>query len=150
LIARCENDGVSTENLYELVPTAPTVDEYMTLRRDSGLTPRSREQSEGAVHNSWSFCHVRARNGDAVAMGRVIGDGGWYFVIADMATLPAHQRRGLGRRVIDHLLDDIRSRAPKCAYVTLTADAAGQRLYEEVGFSNVAPAQAGMSMKLPS
>jgi ribosomal protein S18 acetylase RimI-like enzyme len=139
---------VSTEKPYEVVPTAPTVDEYMTLRRDSGLTPRSREQSEGAVQNTWSFCHARAGNGDAVAMGRVIGDGGWYFVIADMATLPAHQRRGLSRQLIDHLLDGIRSRAPKGAYVTLTADAAGQRLYEEVGFSNVGPAQAGMSTNL--
>ncbi|WP_370260313.1 hypothetical protein [Cryobacterium sp. TMT3-29-2] len=31
-------------------------------------------------------------------MGRIIGDGGWYFHIADMATLPEFQGRGLGRR----------------------------------------------------
>jgi len=33
-------------------------------------------------------------------MGRVIGDGGWYFHIVDMAVLPEHQRRGLGDAVL--------------------------------------------------
>jgi hypothetical protein len=28
-------------------------------------------------------------------MGRVIGDGGWYFHVVDMAVLPEHQRRDL-------------------------------------------------------
>jgi ribosomal protein S18 acetylase RimI-like enzyme len=33
-------------------------------------------------------------------MGRTIGDGGWYLHIADIATDPAHQRRGIGRAVV--------------------------------------------------
>lgn len=41
-------------------------------------------------------------------MGRIIGDGGWYFLIADMATLPEHQRKGLGSVVMKHLLAYIR------------------------------------------
>ena len=31
-----------------------------------------------------------------VGMGRILGDGGWYFHVVDMAVLPEHQRRGLG------------------------------------------------------
>jgi GNAT superfamily N-acetyltransferase len=54
-------------------------------------------------------------------MGRSIGVGGWYFHLADMATHPDHQRRGLGRRVIEWLLDDIRARAPSGAFFSLIA-----------------------------
>lgn len=42
-------------------------------------------------------------------MGRVIGDGGWYFHIIDMAVLPEHQHRGLGNAILTWLLDRIRS-----------------------------------------
>lgn len=77
-------------------------------------------------------------------MGRVIGDGGWYFLVADMATLPDHQGRGVGGAVLDALLDDIRTHAPEGAYVTLTADPPGRGLYESRGFMDVAPARTGM------
>ncbi len=63
--------------------------------------------------------HVVDAEGVPVAMGRVIGDGGWYFHVADIATDPGHQRRGLGRAVVEWLVADIRSRAPEGAYVTL-------------------------------
>jgi GNAT superfamily N-acetyltransferase len=62
-------------------------------------------------------------------MGRVIGDGGWYFHIIDMAVLPAHQRRGLGEHVLAYLLSVIRQAAPVGAYVSLMADAPGRKLY---------------------
>jgi ribosomal protein S18 acetylase RimI-like enzyme len=70
-------------------------------------------------------------------MGRIIGDGGWYFHIADMAVLPSHQRRGLGDAVLRNLLAHIRENAPQDgtgAYVTLFADAPGRRLYAKSGF----------------
>lgn len=79
-------------------------------------------------------------------MGRVIGDGGWYFHVADMATLPEHQGRGLGRRVLVDLLAQIRDVAPGGAYVTLMADAPGRRLYESMGFVETAPHSLGMRL----
>ncbi|SKC42393.1 GNAT family N-acetyltransferase [Krasilnikoviella flava] len=130
---------------YELVPTAPDVDAYLRLRRDSGLSPKTSEQAGFAVANSWVFTHVRHReSGEAVAMGRVLGDGGWYFHLADMATLPAHQGRGLGRRVLEWLLAQIDERAPADPYVTLMADAPGRPLYRSVGFVESAPQSVGM------
>ncbi len=81
-------------------------------------------------------------------MGRVVGDGGWYFVVADMVTDPGHQRRGVGRAVLDHLLADVRRRAPGEPYVTLAADDAGQRLYEQAGFRAFGVGQTGMQLVL--
>ena len=131
---------------YTLVSGPPALADYLRLRRDSGLSPKTEEQGAAAIAGTWRFRHVRDGRGETVAMGRVVGDGGWYFLVADMATLPAHQGRGLGARVLDALLGEIRENAPAGAYVTLTADPPGRRLYESRGFRDVAPGQTGMSL----
>lgn len=133
------------DDTYVLLPTPPGVDEYVRLRQDSGLSPKTTEQASYAVANSWAFCHVRHRDsGAAVAMGRLLGDGGWYFHVADMATLPDHQRRGLGRWVLEWLLEQVDNRAPANPYVTLLADEPGRALYRGLGFVDTAPESIGM------
>ncbi|HEY1552112.1 MAG TPA: GNAT family N-acetyltransferase [Kofleriaceae bacterium] len=129
---------------YELVATAPPIGDYIALRANSGLTPITEPQARGAIANSWAWCHVRDESGRAVAMGRVLGDGGWYFHVADMATEPAHQRRGLGRRVLDHLIARIHEVAPPGAFISLLADPPGLALYRAAGF--VATPELGMEL----
>lgn len=129
----------------ELVRSPPTLEDYLHLRAASGLTPKSAAQGEGALLGSWRWSVVQ-HEGRAVAMGRVIGDGGWYFHVADMATLPEHQGRGLGRRVLADLLAQIDEAAPAGAYVTLMADAPGRRLYASMGFVETAPESLGMRL----
>lgn len=120
---------------YLLLDGVPPVADYVTLRREAGLTPRSADQAERALPGSWTACHVRERASDTVVgMGRVIGDGGWYFHIVDMAVLPAHQRRGIGDAILGRLLARIRTAAPGDAYVSLMADPPGRRLYARHGF----------------
>ena len=133
---------------YSLLVGAPSPLDSVRLRSDAGLSPKTLAQAEAAVAGSWAFRRVVTEGGDVVAMGRVVGDGGWYFVVADMATLTEHQGRGLGGAVLDGLLEDIRARAEPGASVTLTADPPGRRLYESRGFSDVAPARTGMSRLL--
>jgi len=81
-------------------------------------------------------------------MGRIIGDGGWYFHVVDMAVLPDHQRRGLGSAVLTYLLEQIRAQAPKGAFVSLLADPPGRRLYARHGFVESAPDSIGMALLL--
>lgn len=120
---------------YKLIPCMPDVENYRRLRHASGLTPKSTQQSLPAIASAWAGCHVvHVPTGEVAAMGRVIGDGGWYFHIVDMATAPDHQRRGLGASVLSHLLRTIDEQAPPNPYVTLMADPPGRRLYEEFGF----------------
>jgi GNAT superfamily N-acetyltransferase len=85
---------------------------------------------------SWAACHVtHDATGETVAMGRLIGDGGWSFHVVDMAVLPGHQRRGMGNQVLSWLLDRIRQRAPAGAFVSLMADPPGRALYARHGFT---------------
>lgn len=82
-----------------------------------------------------------------VAMGRVIGDGGWYFHIVDIAVLPEHQRRGLGDLVLSWLLARIRETAPANPYISLLADEPGRRLYLRHNFVPTAPNSVGMAIE---
>jgi ribosomal protein S18 acetylase RimI-like enzyme len=134
---------------YTLVGSTPSVADYRRLRAAAGLSPKTQEQAEPALTGTWWGCHVvHDASSEVVAMGRVIGDGGWYFHIADMATLPGHQRRGLGDLVLTTLLDRIRESAPAGAYVTLMADPPGRRLYARHGFTEDRDASIGMALLL--
>jgi ribosomal protein S18 acetylase RimI-like enzyme len=134
---------------YRLVMAAPPLDDYLTLRREAGLSPRTREQAAAALPGGWAACHViHKATGQVVGMGRLIGDGGWYFHVIDMAVLPQHQRRGLGDAVLGALLAEVRTRAPVGAYVNLLADPPGVRLYERHGFQATAPGSVGMALWL--
>jgi len=132
---------------HELVDGAPTADAYRDLRRRAGLSPVSEAQAAGAVAGSWAACHV-LRDGHPIGMGRVIGDGGWYFHIVDMAVVPHHQRRGIGGEILTHLLAQISARAPAHAFVTLLADPPGRKLYASHGFRESAPHSLGMVRRL--
>ena len=130
---------------YRLVDEAPAIEDYLRLRAESGLTPKQTAQAELALAGTWFAVRVEdTTDGSTVAMGRVVGDGGWYFQIADMATLPEHQGRGIGNAVLAHLIDAIRTRAPAEPYITLMADAPGRPLYAKHGFVDTAPHSIGM------
>jgi GNAT superfamily N-acetyltransferase len=121
---------------YALHSGVPTPTDYLRLRQESGLTPRTLKQATRALPGSWAACHVVSVEDSAtVGMGRLIGDGGWCFHVVDMAVLPAHQGRGIGDWVLTWLLDQVREKAPPDAFVSLMADPPGQRLYARHGFT---------------
>jgi GNAT superfamily N-acetyltransferase len=141
---------------YTLHSGFPITREYLHLRAATGLTPKSAAQAKPIPQGSWYGCYIQwtdpttTGSTTAVAMGRIIGDGGWYFHIADMAVLPDHQRKGLGDVVLKELLAHIRAHAP-CGegdepYVNLLADGPGRKLYAKNGFVDAAPAQMGMAL----
>lgn len=137
---------MSLRSPYELRPGPPGVEDYLRLRRESGLTPRTTEQATLALPGSWRACHVtHGADGNVVGMGRVIGDGGWHFHIVDMAVLPAHQRQGIGDAVLTWLLAQIREAAPPQAFVSLMADPPGRRLYANHGFTEERERSIGMA-----
>lgn len=126
---------------YRLKRSVPSTVDYRNLRKLAGLTPVTEAQAARVAAGSWYGCHITYRGHDdnqarAVAMGRIIGDGGWYFHIADMATLPEHQRKGLGSIILEHLLAYINDNSPDdgTPYINLFADPPGRRLYEKHGF----------------
>jgi ribosomal protein S18 acetylase RimI-like enzyme len=116
------------------------------LRRIAGLTPRSVEAAAAGLPHT--VAAIVVRHGDeAVGMGRTIGDGLFYQVV-DIAVDPAHQGRGLGKAIVNSLMDALRAIAPAEAYVSLIADGKANALYAQFGFTPTAPASIGMAQWL--
>ena len=81
--------------------------------------------------------------GETVGMGRLVGDGVKYFYVQDMAVAPSHQQRGVGRMVLDALIEHVARVAPDHAFVGLFATGAGEGLYRAHGFD--VPGMTGLA-----
>ena len=125
----------------------PGVDEFIELRGASGLTKNTRAAAtSGLAGTCFSVC-VRD-NDKLVGMGRVIGDGGCFYQVVDIAVHPDYQRRGIGFAVMDRLMQQLHENAPTSAYVSLIADGPAAHLYEKFGFEDTAPNSIGMALRL--
>ena len=134
---------------YRLADGPTAVADYLLLRDRAGRSPRRPDQAHAALQGSWAAVHVLHEvDAQTVGMGRILGDGGWYFHVVDMAVLPAHQRRGFGDVILTVLLERIRREAPAGAYVNVIADRPGRRLYARHGFTPTAPDSIGMARTL--
>ncbi|MBI2262470.1 MAG: GNAT family N-acetyltransferase [Caulobacterales bacterium] len=133
---------------YQLKAETPSDEEYLRLRMAAGLSRKSPEGAAIGLANSWHAVVVR-RDGQAVGMGRVIGDGGLFFMVVDIAVEPAHQGRGLGKAIMAALVERLREAAPSRAHVALIADGEAHRLYAQYGFTLTAPGGVGMQMVIP-
>ena len=133
---------------YALKAETPSDEEYLRLRVAAGLSRKSPEGAAIGLANTWHAVVVR-RDGQAVGMGRVIGDGGLFFMVVDIAVEPAHQGRGLGKAIMAALVERLRTSAPSRAHVALIADGEAHRLYARYGFTLTAPDGVGMQMRIP-
>lgn len=132
---------------YEIRAEIPSAADFCRLREISGLSPKSLQAAQAGLPNSW-FAVTVFHEGRAVGMGRIVGDGGTAFQVVDMAVDPAHQGKGLGKRIMTALVNHLRENAPATAYVSLIADGDAKHLYAQYGFEPVMPASIGMALKL--
>ncbi len=132
---------------YQLEPALPSVEDYLRLRMAAGLSPKSRQAAAIGLPNSCHAVCVRL-HGRTVGMGRVIGDGGCFLQIVDIAVEPAHQRRGLGKAIMAALMAWLQAHAEDRAHVSLLADGPARHLYAQFGFSETAPASVAMALTL--
>lgn len=123
---------------YRLIESFPGPDDYRRLRSAAGL---SRKTEAAAARGLANTVHgVSVLHGDGVhdehlvGMGRLVGDGGCFFFVVDIAVEPAHQRRGLGKRIMAALDAWLRTNAPDSAHVALFADGEARQLYAQFGF----------------
>ena len=137
-----------TPDGYELAAETPPAEDYLRLRVAAGLSRKSPEGAAIGLANSWHAVVVR-HGGEIVGMGRVIGDGGLFFMVVDIAVEPAHQGRGLGKAIMAALVERLRQAAPSRAHVALIADGEAHRLYAQYGFTLTAPGGVGMQMVIP-
>jgi GNAT superfamily N-acetyltransferase len=132
---------------YVMRTEAPSVEVYRHLRVTAGLSPKSAAAAAAGLAGTWHAVVVYHHD-RPVGMGRVIGDGGTAFQIVDMCVLPEHQGLGLGKKIMAALMEQLRNRAPRTAYVSLIADGEARHLYGKYGFVETAPESVAMALQL--
>ncbi|OYU40449.1 MAG: GNAT family N-acetyltransferase [Pseudorhodobacter sp. PARRP1] len=134
------------EPAYTVVKRTPTVTEYLHLRAAAGLSPFSEEAASKGLAGT-VFAIVLEKEDRVVGMGRLIGDGGCFFQIVDIAVNPSDQGQGLGKTIMQQLMAFVTDHLPATAYVSLIADVPANRLYEKFGFVETAPRSLGMARR---
>lgn len=131
---------------YKAIYSSPTVERYQYLREASGLSPKTAIAASVGLENS--LCCVIVidleNNDEVVGMGRIVGDGGCHCQVVDICVLPVHQKKGLGKLIMERLTDFIEDKLPKSCYINLIADGEAYTLYKQYGFDPVWPKSRGM------
>lgn len=132
---------------WSLIDRLPTIDEHRRLFDAVGWREYEPEALEASLRGSLAGC-VAVVGGEAVAMGRVIGDGGQFFYVQDVAVVPSLQRRGIGQAVMDRLGEQIRALAPGAAFVGIFATPEAVALYRRMGWDDGFGGLTGMARLL--
>ena len=132
---------------YEFLKVVPRVEDYVSLRREAGLGFKSVDAATKGLPNSL-FSITVVHEGETIGMGRVIGDGGCFFEVVDIAVVPEHRGKGLGRRIMQEIMNFIERNALPGAYVSLITNT--PEFYQQFGFERTSPPDEGMFVWFPA
>lgn len=131
---------------YILVERSPTIKEYQKLREAIGWGNVDFEATDTGLHNSlFSVCVIYKNN--VIGCGRLVGDGGIYFYIQDVIVLPEFQGKGIGKRIMDAIMDYLKAHVHPNAFVGLMAAKGVSKFYERYDFAE-RPANAPGMFKM--
>lgn len=133
---------------FEFLARVPTPAEHRLLAESVGwghafdwaAMPASLSASVAGV--------VVTYDGRPVGMGRVVGDGVFYFYVQDVAVVPEHQGHGIGTVIVESLVEQVEQVAPPKSFIGLFAAGRAASLYERHGFA-AHPGMTGMSRVVP-
>lgn len=135
---------MSTEQQYRWVFAADGVDwhELSNLYRIAPLAEKPAEKLKIAFHNSMFKCFIfvdeQGEKPQLVGAGRALADGADCSYLCDIAVHPEHQGKGLGKAIVQHLVDASKGHRK----IILYAAAGKEGLYSKFGFARMKTAMA--------
>ncbi len=112
-----------------------TPEEYMEMRRLVEWSAFPLEQAAEGIKNTFILICFRV-DGKPVALGRAVSDRGYVVYIADVIVIPEYQGNGLGRKIMESLMEQIKA-SMKPGYrimITLMAAQGKEKFYNKFGF----------------
>lgn len=114
-----------------------TPEEYMKLREAVGWGLFPLEEAEAGLSNSYIWClRDNEASGHPIGIGRVIWDHGYVMYIADIIVIPEYQGKGLGRVIMEQVMDFIHEQLkPGYKFMVSLCSAKGkEEFYKKFGF----------------
>lgn len=127
--------GLMEEIKIELRDNVLTAEDFIRLKVSTGFMARPLDQVEKALRNGLFNVSVIC-DGKVVGMGRLVGDGAMYWYLQEIIVLPEYQGKGIGKIIVNRLIEHIKNTAipDTCVEVGLTAVKGKEPFYEQFGF----------------
>ena len=112
-----------------------SIEEYNDLRASVDFIQILPRRARTALDNSLYI--LVAMDGDTPAgMARVVGDGGYVYFICDVIVRPSYQSQGLGRQIIENVLDWLEHQVEEgvTILVNLMSALNKEPFYQKLGF----------------
>ena len=131
----------------KLVERLPTPQEYNDLRAAVGWKTRSVDAIEKGLPNTL-YCVCAYVDQELVGMARIIGDAGMAYYIQDVIVIPAYQRQGIGKQIMDQIMLYLREPMSQKAAIGLMAAPGKEMFYEKYGFARLPNDRRGAGMTI--
>lgn len=118
---------------YTIEHALPAPEDMIRLRSLCALRPPPPHKVAAAIASSLHCVIAKSQSGEIIGMVRAIGDGHIYVQVVDMAVHPAHQRRGVGKRMLRELIEWIDKDCGD-VYTSLIAMPGSEGMYRNEGF----------------
>ena len=118
---------------FDIEHRLPTASEFIALRAETDWGTPDRVTTQTVLNRSFSGV-VAIENGKVIGMVRTIGDGCLILYIQDVIISASHRSQGIGRFLIQALLDEAANTClPNCT-IGLFAATGQAGFYEKLGF----------------
>lgn len=123
------------------------VSDYNFLRKSMGWNEISAAKAQKGLDNS-AHIVVAKLDGKTIGMARVISDGGYFYAVADVIVLQDYQKKGIGKRMMNEIMDFIHANieAGDTVFVFLMAANGKEPFYNQFGFITRPDVDAGAGM----
>ena len=120
---------------YSIHENTLKTDDFLVLWESADWGRLDRELVETSLKNSYVTFEVK--DGERViAMARLIGDGGMAFFLKDLVVLPEYRGKGVGKALLTHIENYIRSKLKKgwWSYLQLMSAKNKEEFYLKCGY----------------
>lgn len=130
---------------YEAI--LPNGEAFYQLYESTGWNGRtgiySKEMLWKAIGNSW-YVITAYHEGKLIGFGRIVSDGIYQTFITDLIIRPDYQGKGIGRHIMQLLMDHCKSSGIQ--WIQLSAAKGKQGFYKKLGFQERASDAPGMQL----
>ncbi|RJX37604.1 GNAT family N-acetyltransferase [Paenibacillus pinisoli] len=121
---------------------------YQELARVNGMPVKEEAQLQKALKHSLYGIALLGEEEEAIGMGRVVGDGRYTFMIADLIMHPEYANAEHTLAVLNDLMAYIEASGADGAEITLMSDVPSIPLYQKQGFAYTYPNKISLSRTL--
>lgn len=124
----------------------PTAEEYNDLHESVEWGRFNTDAVNAGLSGSLLILSVYSNDGRLIGIGKVIGDGALSFFIHELIVHPEFQGLGIGRKIMDAVMEYISQHATQGAYVALMSAKPMVEFYKSFGFWTRPTSQMGPGM----